>query len=477
MVLKIKKFNPSKRNSYIIIKFLFFLQDSPLARIKWKRIILDEAHRIKNHNTKASKVCSAIKARYRIAITGTPIHNSINDLYSLTKYLNFEPLDDFVLWKYLFASEQVTKAQTKNNEIREKRCSQWILLLSEYLILRRTKADKIKGTEKRIVDLPEKNILEVKIKLNQSEKAIYTKIFNESKDKVSKFLSTQKQRAMGRTSNSEGSGLSEIFVYLLRLRQACCHMSLLSECLDRDELQNMRLEAEGIDGLMQSLNLNESSMTKVEKTEPLMDNIQENVDLSKCLKKSFMSSKLESLLNMIEEISKEHPDDKMIIVSQWTSILSIVARNLQKRQIVFCEIKGEIMLFKRNEIVEEFNKQENTDVRVMLLSLTAGGVGLNLIGANRMFLLDIHWNPALEQQCADRIYRVGQTKSCYIYKFLCENTIEQRIQEIQAKKIEIADKVCNASAANIPGATGTIKNAKLTSQDLKLLFQDFEEER
>ena len=187
-----------------------------------------------------------------------------------------------------------------------------------------------------------------------------------------------------------------------------------------------------------------------------------------------MTSKHESLIEMIEEIWEEHPSDKMIVVSQWTSMLDVVGRLLAKRDIAYCEIKGDVKLFTRNEIVEDFNKPDNTQTRVMLLSLTAGGVGLNLIGANRMFLLDIHWNPALEQQCADRIYRVGQKKEVTIYKFLCENTIEQRIQEVQSSKMEMAEKVCNAQASNLPSS---LKKTKLTSNDLKLLFKDFDEER
>lgn len=105
----------------------------------------------------------------------------------------------------------------------------------------------------------------------------------------------------------------------------------------------------------------------------------------------------------------------------------------------------------------------------MLLSLTAGGVGLNLVGANRMYLLDIHWNPALEQQCGDRIYRVGQTKPVTLYKFLCENTIEERIESIQKDKIELA---CKVYGENGSGSKPT--NAKLTAKDFKLLFTDFE---
>ena len=135
--------------------------------------------------------------------------------------------------------------------------------------------------------------------------------------------------------------------------------------------------------------------------------------------------------------------------------------------IEFCVIKGDVKLIERNEIVIEFNKKENTRIRVMLLSLTAGGVGLNLVGATRMFLLDIHWNPALELQCADRIHRVGQKKPVTIYKFLCENTIEERIESIQKQKIELAQKVYGKSGT---GPT----NAKLSAKDFQLLFTDFE---
>ena len=418
-------------------------------------------------------------------MTGTPIHNSINDFYSLIKFLNFEPLSEFGLWKYLFATmlSKVVKP-TKDNEIREKRCNQWVFLLSKYLILRRTKADKITGTEKRLVDLPDKNIQEIRIKLNPEEKAIYSKIFHEAKNEANKFLTTQKQRMLGRTTTeSQGSGLSRIFVMILRLRQACCHMSLLSECLDKDELKTMRLETEGVEGLMETLNINDTigCETDIPVFNPMSNSTMnqtskdtgEDVDLTKCLKKKYMSSKLESLIDMIEQFSEEYPDDKMIVVSQWTSMLEVVARNLEKREIEYCEVKGDVKLNIRNDIVEDFNKPENKRVRVMLLSLTAGGVGLNLVGANRMFLLDIHWNPALEQQCADRIYRVGQTKEVTIYKFLCENTIEQRILEVQGKKLSMADKVCNAQASN---GTSSLGNGKLTTSDLKLLFQDFEDE-
>lgn len=446
--------------------------DSPLVNIKWKRIILDEAHRIKNHSTKANKAMCLLKSKYRIAITGTPVHNSLNDLYSLVKFLHFEPLDDFGLWKYLFASETFSgRSQSKTISMeREKRLGFWLKFLSDYLILRRTKKDKFHGTDKCIVDLPEKKVEEVRFKLNSGENLIYQKIFKESKDKVNKFLNAQQNKLIGKANGIGGSNVSEIFVYLLRLRQACCHMSLLAECLDTNELKNAQFEQEGVEGLMDNLNLSDKS--NISGDLDTIKDIQTGTNLIECLDKSYMSSKIGKSLNMIVNILDEYQDDKLIVVSQWTSVLGIIGRYLKKRNIEFCEIKGDVMLFKRNEIVEHFNSKENTSLRVMLLSLTAGGVGLNLIGANRMFLMDIHWNPALEQQCADRIYRVGQKKNVTIYKMLCEETIEERIQQIQKHKIEIAEKVCRSGEvdASLPGATG---NAKLTIKDLKVLFQEF----
>lgn len=338
-----------------------------------------------------------------------------------------------------------------------------MVFLSDYLILRRTKADKLHGTNKKIVDLPNKNIEIIRVKLNTEEKTIYDKIFNESKEKVKSFLQNQQNRLLGKASNGmSGSAVTEIFVYLLRLRQACCHLSLLSECLDMNELQSMKLEAQELNDMMESLTLN-----GMNNTQPKM------ADMTHCLNKQYVSSKMGKLIEMVEKFLQDFPEDKLIVVSQWTSVLSLVALYLRKNRIQFCEITGEVNLIRRNEIVEEFNKKHSIELRIMLLSLTAGGVGLNLVGANRMFIMDIHWNPALEQQAMDRIYRVGQKKECFIYRFLCENTIEERIEEIQHHKMQLAQKVCGASAANIPGMAA-VGNAKLTLQDFKLLFKDFD---
>ena len=116
---------------------------------------------------------------------------------------------------------------------------------------------------------------------------------------------------------------------------------------------------------------------------------------------------------------------------------------------------------RRGDIVNDFNRR-GAGAHVMLLSLGAGGVGLNLVGANHLFLLDMHWNPQLEQQACDRIYRVGQTRKVTIHKFLCEETVERRILDLQQKKLELADGVLTGAKK--------IQSNKLTLEDLKTLF-------
>ncbi len=189
-----------------------------MLSVYWRRIILDEAHMIKNYSSKRNQAMCLLRAKYRITMTGTPVHNSLTDLYSLIKFLHFDPLDNFGTWKHFFPTKL-------NDERLEDGHESDLLLkfLADSLILRRTKKDKFHGSEKCIVDLPEKKTIEVRFKLNPSERIVYNKIFKECKEKIAGFLN-------GR------AGKVFIFVYILRLRQACCHLSLFANCLEKNEL-------------------------------------------------------------------------------------------------------------------------------------------------------------------------------------------------------------------------------------------------
>lgn len=171
------------------------------------------------------------------------------------------------------------------------------------------------------------------------------------------------------------------------------------------------------------------------------------------------SSKMIKVLNVLDNCLK-NGNDKAIVVSQWTSVLNILKTHMEERGINTLSLDGSVQVSKRQEIVQQFNK-DNHSSRVLLLSLTAGGVGLNLIGANHLFLIDLHWNPQLEAQAQDRIYRVGQKKNVLIYKFMCKDTVEERIKALQDKKLSIADGVLTGVKSS---------GSKLTMDDLKGLF-------
>lgn len=172
------------------------------------------------------------------------------------------------------------------------------------------------------------------------------------------------------------------------------------------------------------------------------------------------SSKMVKVLEILKKnVLKSKEKDKAIIVSQWTSVLDILRDILHKEKLETLSLNGGIPVKDRQNIVNQFNDPNNSK-RILLLSLTAGGVGLNLIGANHLLLLDLHWNPQLEAQAQDRIYRVGQKKNVIIYKFVCIDTVEQRIKALQDRKLELADGVL----------TGGKLSSKLSIDDLKGLF-------
>lgn len=164
-------------------------------------------------------------------------------------------------------------------------------------------------------------------------------------------------------------------------------------------------------------------------------------------------------MKIVKEIV-EMKHEKVIVVSQWTSFLKLVGTHLVVEHIPFTQLDGTINVHKRMEMVQNFNNASHP-TKVLLLSLTAGGVGLNLVGANHLLLIDLHWNPQLEMQAQDRIYRVGQKKPVFIYKFITVDTIEQRVRALQDHKLSLANAV-------LMGAK--VERTQLSLQDLRMLF-------
>ncbi|XP_034114594.1 transcription termination factor 2-like [Drosophila albomicans] len=448
-----------------------------LFAVKWRRIILDEAHVVRNYKAQSSLAVSALRAKFRWALTGTPIQNKGLDVYALLKFLRCSPFNDLATWK--------TWIESKNSGGEER-----LNLLMKSLMLRRTKAQlQLDG---KLNNLPKKEVRLIEMSLDTDEMNVYQRVMTYSrslfaqflfqraeKDSDANFIADSRKPTYKQIKDPNGAyykmhekfasmaGQSkevkshEILVLLLRLRQICCHPGLIDSMLEdgTDYGSSDGFASAEIDLLAQLNKLSINGNSGRGGAEARIAKASQNV-----LKRSnpvFNLKRPSSKMLKVMEILKKSvlkSKDKAIVVSQWTSVLDIMRDILQKEKIITLSLNGSIPVKDRQNIVDEFNDRRSSK-QILLLSLTAGGVGLNLIGANHLILLDLHWNPQLEAQAQDRIYRVGQQKDVIIYKIVCVDTVEQRIKALQDRKLELADNVL----------TGKV-SSKLTIDDLKGLF-------
>ncbi len=340
--------------------------------INFDFFILDEAHYVKNAESQAYMACRLVNAKYKIALTGTPVENSISDLFSILSIVTPGLISDRLAKRY--ANERDPE------EIRHLSKS-----LSPF-ILRRTK-DKV------LKDLPEK-----------SEQVLYCDL---SKEEMAKYKEL-KEYYWGQLSGKiESKGFSrskiEILEALLRLRQASCHPGLLNK------------------------NLTTAS-----------------------------SAKFDVLLEQLKMVIDD--GHKALIFSQFTSLLKLLEIHLKDSKITYEYLDGKTN--DRQERVENF--QQNADVQVFLISLKAGGVGLNLTAAEYVFILDPWWNPAAESQAIDRAHRIGQSKKVFAYKIIAKETVEEKILALQESKKSLAQAVISTNEKSF------LKS--LNFDDLKELF-------
>ncbi|KAL6054521.1 hypothetical protein STEG23_029848 [Scotinomys teguina] len=434
---------------------------APLLQIVWARIILDEAHNVKNPRVQTSIAVCKLQAQARWAVTGTPIQNNLLDMYSLMKFLRCSPFDDFSLWK-----SQVDNGSLKGGER--------LSILTRSLLLRRTK-DQLDSTGKPLVPLPQRRFQLHCLKLSGDEQAVYDVFLARSRSALQSYLKRHEGKGsqpgrspdnpFSRVAQEFGSSVPQcsaaagpqrpstvhVLSQLLRLRQCCCHLSLLKSALDPTELES--------EGLVLSLEEQLSALTlsKLDVSEPsatvCLNGTRFKVELFDNTRRSTKKGLVRN-----EQRSEQHGPSS-VIVSQWTSMLQVVALHLKKHGLTYATIDGSVNPKQRMDLVEAFNHSRGP--QVMLISLLAGGVGLNLTGGNHLFLLDMHWNPSLEDQACDRIYRVGQEKDVVVHRFVCEGTVEEKILQLQEKKKDLAKQVLSGSGGSV---------TKLTLADLKVLF-------
>jgi len=459
----------------------------PILQVPWYRVILDEAQTIKDRTTRTARAAFCLQAERHWCVTGTPIQNKLDDLFSLLHFLRVRPYGEHNWWN------QIIMKPIRNRDERGFTRLQTIL---QTIMLRRTKDQQINNQP--IVSLPPRNVAMHVCDFSDQEREFYKQLWNSSKSKFDELFSN------GTVLNN----YAHILEILLRLRQACDHPQLVVESRLKTK---RRLEQAAEEAASEAALVEAQSQESTEAAAPVQDGAFEDVlsyfdlDIQLGLEeenavlnnenvlqndnvlnhdnvlsnenvlqnesnviqadgRGSRSTKIEALLSQLKELyygATAQPSDKCIIFSQWTSMLDMLEEPLSQLGLKFCRLDGAMAQHQREQAVKDFNS--NPEIQLFLISMKAGGLGLNLVSANRVFLLDPWWNPSTEEQAIDRVHRIGQTKTVYVTRFVVKDTIEERILELQEKKKMLSQ-----------GALGMKKNElrQIRIDELKLLFRD-----
>ncbi|WCJ23977.1 DNA repair protein RAD5B [Euphorbia peplus] len=443
------------------------LENSIFHKVDWYRVVLDEAHTIKSWKTLAAKATFLLSAHCRWCLTGTPIQNNLEDLYSLLCFLHVEPWCNWQWWQKLI------QRPYENGDPRGMRLIKAIL---RPLMLRRTK-ETLDNKGRPILTLPPTDIQVIECEHTEAEHDFYDALFRRSKVRFEEFV------AQGKVLHN----YANILELLLRLRQCCNHPYLVlsradsQQYTDLDKLAKRFLEPstdpeiprqggpsrayveEVVEGIRRGEN-NECPICMEYADDPVLTSCAHKmcreynkfrVDVVNNWKES---SKVTMLLKCLEEIRSSGSGEKSIVFSQWTSFMDLLEIPLRRKGIGFLRFDGKLVQKQREKVLREFN--ETDEKMVLLMSLKAGGVGLNLTAASNVFLMDPWWNPAVEEQAIMRIHRIGQKRTVNVRRFIVKDTVEQRLQQVQARKQRM-----------ISGALTDEEVRSARIEELKMLFR------
>ncbi|KAJ7138696.1 SNF2 family N-terminal domain-containing protein [Mycena crocata] len=415
-----------------------------LFEVKWGRIVLDEAHNIKNHNSKAAVACCKLWGKFRWCLTGTPIQNNVDELFSLLKFLRIQPLD-----KWDCFSTQIAKP-VKTGKGVEQAMKQLHIVLQQ-IMLRRTKTQKLNGH--MLIDLPPRSIKIISCTFDQSEKAFYSALERRMEGAITRVM-----------KKSNRGGYIGILLLLLRLRQACNHSSLVSQDCKADIGATGPRKARASN----AAKLNEVGDVEVEGLVNPLTKL--NIDDNKCQlclfgKKTTSSTKIRMILSLLQDIKlRSNGTEKTIIFSQFTSMLDIIGPFLHAAGVNYVRYDGAMTASAREAALADITS--NQRITVILISFKAGNTGLNLTACNNVILVDLWWNPALEEQAFDRAHRLGQTRPVNIFKLKVDHTIEDRILALQGKKRQLAQATLSGDK---------LENMSLGMDELLGLFRSLSE--
>ncbi len=334
---------------------LLITEEDNLTSRQWTTIVLDEAHTIKNKETKMSKAAMSLQADFRLLLTGTPLQNHVSEMWNLMQFANPDLLGSFNDFSQRFLLP-IERDHDKNVQKQLKR------IISPF-ILRRTKTDVLN-------ELPEKTEITLKVDLSEDELAFYDSI---------------REQALTNLASGESTAVKAL-AEIIRLRQAACNSQLVNK----------------------------------------------DVNLP--------SSKMECFMQLVSNLHDNH--HRALVFSQFTSHLALVRQRLDEEGVQYLYLDGATPAKERLRLVEEF---QHGDMPLFLISLKAGGLGLNLTAADYVIHLDPWWNPAIEEQASDRAYRIGQQNPVTVYRLIARGTIEEKILCLHQTKRNMADALLEGS--------------------------------
>ena len=376
-----KQINKIPSCNIVITSYELLKRDIDLYKEKnyeFKYAIADEAQYIKNNNTQNARAIKIINAETRYALTGTPIENSLSELWSIF---------DYIMPGYLFGHKKFKEEyETPIVKDEDERAMEKLKQLIEPFVLRRVKKEVL-------TELPDKTVTVLYNEMGEEQKELYKSYLAIAKKEVKQEIS----------ENGFEKSQIKILSLLMRLRQICCHPSLF--------LSNYKGE----------------------------------------------SSKLGQCIEVLKDaISSGH---KILLFSGYTSMFDIVEKELKKSNINYFKLTGQTKVSERVNLVDEFNT--NPEIKVFLISLKAGGTGLNLTGADMVIHYDPWWNISAENQATDRTYRIGQKNNVHVYKMITKDSIEEKIYELQKRKEKLVDNMLSTKTTFIN---------KLSEADIMKLF-------
>ena len=363
------RFNTIADVDMVITSYALLRRDiDTLREINFSTAVLDEAQHIKNPETQNAQAAFALRATHRFVLTGTPMENSVRDLWSI---MNFA-LPGYLGNRNDFRERYELPIARGSAPDVQRRLSRRL----QPFLLRRRKREVAK-------DLPEKIEQVVLSSLTSEQRSAYDALLREI------------QQGLGNSGKNSNAGAQrmKMLTGLLRLRQVCCDLRLVG--IDKEET----------------------------------------------------SAKMDLLDELLEEaIDGEH---RVLVFSQFVSMLHLVRERLEKLEIPFCYLDGSTK--QRQEVVDRF--QSDSAIPVFLISLKAGGVGLNLSAADTVIHFDPWWNPAVEAQATDRAHRIGQTRVVTAYKLITRDTVEEKILRLQEKKRAAIDAAIDSEEPLMTGLT------------------------